>query len=77
MRGDADSGQREHAVGGHGAEHAAGNLRGYVGEGVAPADATEGSVGERHDRVEVPTGHWAEHQDDRVEPCRRRGGVLE
>ena len=44
---------------------------------VAPADTAEGRVGERDDRVEVPAGHRAEHQDDRVEPCCRGGRVLE
>ena len=60
-----------------GAEHAAGDLGGDVGERVTPADAAEARVGERDDRVEVPAGHRAEHQDDREQPCRRRGGVLE
>ena len=65
MGGDADRGQREHAVGDDRAEHAAGYLGGDVGERVAPADAAEARVGERDDRVEVPAGDWAEHEDDR------------
>ena len=77
MGGDADRGEREHAVRDDRAEHAAGDLSGDVGERVAPADPAEARVGERDDRVEVPAGHRAEHQDDRVQARRRGGGVLE
>src|SRR5580704_17008463 len=77
MSGDADSRQREHAVRCDSAESTAGYLRGEIGERVAPADAAEARVGERDDWVEVPTGDRTEYEDDRVEPCRCGGRVLE
>ena len=69
--------ESEHAVGRDGAEHAAGALRRNVGERVAPGQATERGVGERHDRVEVPARDGSEHEDDREQPRGGGGGVLE
>jgi hypothetical protein len=60
-----------------GTEHAAGYLCGYVGERVTPTEATEGRVGERDNGVEVPARHRAEHENDREQAGRGRGGVLE
>ena len=77
MRGDADRGEREHAVRDNSAEDAARYLGRDVGEHVAPADPAEARVGERDDWVEVPARDGAEHQDDRVQPRRRCGRVLE
>ena len=53
------------------------DLGGDVGDRVAPADAAEARVGERDDRVEVPAGDRAEHEDDREQAGCRGGGVLE
>ena len=50
---------------------------GHVGERVAPAEAAEARVDERHDRVEMTARHGPEHQDDREQPGGGRRRVLE
>ncbi len=77
VRRDADRGEGEHAVGDDGAEDAAGDLGGQVGERVAPAQAAEAGVGERHDGVEMTAGDGSEHEDDREQAGGRGGGILE
>ena len=54
-----------------------GDLGRQVGGGVPPRHAAQGGVGERDDRVEVRAGHRPEHQDDREQPGRGRGRVLQ
>ena len=56
---------------------AAGDLCGYVSERIAPADALERCIDERHDGVEMPARHGPEHQDDRKQPGCRGRRVLE
>ena len=74
---DADRREGEHRVRGDRSGDAAGHLGRDVGEGVAPAQAAEAGVDERDDRVEVGAGDRPEHEDDREEAGRGRGGVLE
>ena len=42
-----------------------------------PTQAAESGVDKRHDRVEVPAGNGAEHQDNCEQPRRRGRRVLE
>ena len=69
--------EREHGVGDDRAGDAAGDLRGDVGERVAPGQSAEVRVDERDDRVEVPAGDGPEHEDDREQARGGGGGVLE
>ena len=50
---------------------------GRYAAGVGPAEAPEGGVDERHDRVEVAPGYRSEHQDDGEESGRGGSRVLE
>ncbi len=43
-----------------------------LGERVTPPEPPERPVDTRHDRVGVPAGNLADHQDDREEPFGRR-----
>ena len=67
----------EHRVGRHCAGDAAGELGGDVGERVAPGESAEVRVDQRDDRVEVPAGDGAEHEDDREQAGSGGRGVLE
>ena len=57
--------------------NAAAHLGRQVGDGVTPAQAAEGRIDERHDRVEVAARDGTEHQDDGEEPGCGGGRVLE
>ena len=77
LRRPLDRGQREHEVGEDRTADSADDLRGDVdGEGAA-LEAAERRVGEAHDRVEMGARHRSDREDDRDQPGRGRGRVLE
>ena len=77
MVADADGREVEHHVGDNGADDAPCHLGRDVGEGVAPAQAAEACVDQRDDGVEVSAGNRPEHEDEREQTGRSRGGVLQ
>ena len=69
---------REHAVRGDRPSDAAGDLRRDVGERVAPATGRRSSASTSETTgLKCAAGDRPEHEDDRVEARRGRGGVLE
>jgi hypothetical protein len=66
-----------HPVRDDGTRDAPEHLGGYVCERLTPAQAAEARVDEGDDRVEVCARDRPEHQDDREEPRRGCGRVLE
>jgi len=74
---DADRRQVEHRIRDDGSGDAAGDLGGDVGEGMAPAQAAEGGIDQRDDRVEVGAGDRPEHEDEGEQARRRRSSALQ
>ena len=60
----------------HGADDARSDLGRQIGSSSTPTHPTEGSVDERHHRVEMRSAHRPEHQDDCEKSERCSGGVL-
>src|SRR5205085_5274181 len=77
LRRPRDGVELEHDVGDDGAGDRAGDLRADVRRQVATIEPAEERVSSAHDRVEVAAGHGTEREDQRDEPARGGGRVLE